>query len=595
MKKLIITAIVLAIATPAVALIYPPHSPEFPCCDNSGQVIWEFLEDGCMPTSEVADPPYYFNPDLPNPTFGTRYLDGGPDWTWSAGTYLVENEDSLNQPIPISDDKPYLRMFFEVTHTLVESEDESLIGMGLEVWGLQDWTGCPALSGNDGDIGPYLGGYEFPVPTATFDVGGGWYQSYWEFDFSEDGSVGDEFDLPEVSHTTAIIGMGDFGAAGFQLEEVYLNYIWFAETDGSDIPTEDCESIVIASKKAIIANVPEKLYEPQDDPCTPVAQGPTSGTLDVKLAWRPGENLGYPNFTATVLVDPDPNQEITYHSDFRLTDSTEPNDNVTLTFTQANWDTFQQVNVVITDDQELEGTEVTNVEYVVTIDIDDPNFGGPGYDPVSKKRGFVIVDNDIPFIAYELVDPCKPLVGTLTENDPCIPVCVGVRLSHIPDSDVDVFVFRESEFGLLLDTMSAMDPPLGEADDPNRLTFTPANYRTLQNICIEAFDDEDRPDAESEWIPGVIIMEPSSEDARYDLEGESDFAIEALELDFDVQDNECGAWGFDPMDTNEDCVVSLSEIVAVYADWQNCTDPYDAGLNAWGDCAAAWAEEEEEE
>ncbi len=80
MKKLIMIAVILGITTPAVALIYPPHSPDFAGCENSGQVIWEFLEDGCMPTSEVADPAYYFDPDLPEATFGTRYAEGGPVW-----------------------------------------------------------------------------------------------------------------------------------------------------------------------------------------------------------------------------------------------------------------------------------------------------------------------------------------------------------------------------------------------------------------------------------------------------------------------------------------------------------------------------------
>ncbi|MHC4214618.1 MAG: hypothetical protein ACYSWP_14745, partial [Planctomycetota bacterium] len=126
-----------------MALIYPPHSPEFTGCDNSGQVLWEFLEDGCEPTSTVADPPYYFNPDPPDPVFGTRYVNGGPVWPWADGKYTVIDdgggtEDSLNQPIPDGGGKSYMRMYFEVVHTIVESEDPSLIGLGLELWNMLD-------------------------------------------------------------------------------------------------------------------------------------------------------------------------------------------------------------------------------------------------------------------------------------------------------------------------------------------------------------------------------------------------------------------------------------------------------------------------
>ena len=80
-------------------------------------------------------------------------------------------------------------------------------------------------------------------------------------------------------------------------------------------------------------------------------------------------------------------------------------------------------------------------------------------------------------------------------------------------------------------------------------------------------------------------------------EGE-DGELEETIVNFNVQDNECGAWGYDRADLNGDCVVDLSEIVALYGEWLFCTDPYDAGIETWGDCDAVWnlfAEEEEEE
>ena len=597
MKKLIMFLMVLAIATPAVALVYEPHSPGFAGCANSGQVVWEFLEDGCEPTSDQADPPYYFDPDLVNPVFGTRYAEGGPVWTWNSaggrGQYTVEDtgagtEDSLNQPIPDRGEKQYMRMYFEVTHTIVENDDPSFIGMGLELWDMTEWLGCPQSS--DSGDGEYLEGYEFPPPTEQFDLGDGFYQSIWVADFSEDGSVymegfeGATFPgLFDATHTTAIIGMSDFGAEDFLLEEVYINYIWFNNADYSDIPTDDCVPIIGGGKKALeidTVNIP--IYEPQDAG-GPAPMGPTSGTLRVKLNYKPGEDLGDPDFNCTVVVDPDPNQENVGSADFSFTNPVppDPNGNVTLTFTQDNWDTFQDITVAATADLLREGNESSNILFTVTIDIADCNFGGPGCeDPVTQTKGIIVVDNDIPYISVLPADPCKPLEGTLSENDPCVPVCVNVRLSHLPEYNVDVFVVRESDYDILLDSMSIMDPPLGVADEPNRLTFTPGNYNVNQTICLTALDDEELVEAGLEWISGIILLNGQSKDIRYQSSEEGG-ELDELEVDFNVQDNECGAIGYNPSDYNEDCRVGLADFAHYYNEWLICTQPYEDGCDKY--------------
>ena len=85
-----------------------------------------------MPTSEDADPPYYFDPRLTNPTFGTRYEGGPANWTWSDGVYTVNDEGSLYQPISDRLGHNYLIQHLQVVHTMVESEDPSLIGLAIE-------------------------------------------------------------------------------------------------------------------------------------------------------------------------------------------------------------------------------------------------------------------------------------------------------------------------------------------------------------------------------------------------------------------------------------------------------------------------------
>ena len=566
---------VLAIATPAMALIWEPHSPGFSGCPGSGQVLWEFTEPGCMPTSDVADTPYHFDPCVPDPVFGNSgAAEGGPveGWTWSGGVYTVNGEDGLNQPIPDnSDGKQYLRMYVEVVHTITESGDLSLIGFALEIWDREDWSGCPegaALTGT-------YDGYYFEEPTDTFDLGDGWHQSHWVFDFSTE--VGAEFESPilqDATHTAVLFGMLDEGNVyPFDLEEVFINYIWYDEADFSDIPTEDCECIICREPPIITDSNDIPIYEPQDVD-GPEPMGPTDGQLKVSLAWPPGEDLGYPAFTATVVVDPDPNHEHVGSADFSFTKPVppDPNGNVTLYFTEANWDQYQNVHVEATEDLLKEGLETFTVELTITIDIDDPNFGGPGYDPVVETSSVRVVDNDIPYIS---VLPRGHLWKALKEKSPGVQRCANVRLSHVPTDDVEVRGELASNFDILLENMVVMDPNFEEWTDPNHLLFTPGNYNVAQQICFEAIDDPCLAQAWLEWVPGVLLLNGISDDPRYNSEAEGG-ELEDTMVNFNVQDNECGSVGYPPYDVNEDCYVDLSEVAALYGQWLYCTLPYDS-------------------
>jgi hypothetical protein len=399
-------------------------------------------------------------------------------------------------------------------------------------------------------------------------------------------AAAESIDLDSATHAVCIIGMDlDRPAQLFQIEEVILDFIWFNEADGSDIPDAPCKP---RGGKPPLDIVPVVVYEPQDAGGPP-PQGPVSDNLQVKLKYKPGENLGYLPFNCYVMVDPDPNQENAGSSDFSFTNPVppDPNGNVYLTFTQANWDTYQNITVTATADTEREGNESFNIEFTVTIDIADPNFGNP--EPVIQRKSAVsVADNDIPFIS---VVPYGNLMDVLTENDPCVPRCVDVTLSHLPNSDVYVYVTRESEFELLLESMSVMDPPLGIADEPNRLEFTSGTYNSPQQICLEARDDEDRPDTDLEWIPGVILFNGISDDIRYQS-SEDGGELEEKSVDFNVQDNECGARGYSYTDFNGDCVVDLADFAQFYSQWTLCTQPYPS--DPCEVCDKLWNLEEEE-
>ena len=569
MKKLIMIAVVMVIGGQALALRYPDDPPPWrPCCcwwvprvlpAVSGLVLWEFLNDGCMPTSDEYDPyEYYDGTVLEPPTFGTRYQDSGPVWTWSGGVYTVNDEDAIIQPIPKRSGNKYLTQYLQVVHTMVESTDPSLIGLGIELWNMEDWPGCPEPGES---IDGYIGVYDFPEPDISYEIpdSNGWYKSIWVSKFSTDGSYysGEyEEDFPDLynaTHTTCIIGMDDFGATGFQIEEIVVDFVWHdtPQVPECSCPPPPCWGIVIDTN-----DIP--IYEPQDAGGPPAA-GPTEGQFLVSLAWRPGYPT-YPPFTAKVVIDPN-REDNGPAEDFSFPASTEPNGVVRLTFTEANWNVPRQVHVAATKDILREGNESFIVELTVTIDIDDPNFDG-----CHRPTGIIVVDNDIPYI---MVEPDE-IEGQLSENDPCVPKCFDVRLSHSPTDDVHIFVERKSEFDILLESMSVMDP--------NHLLFTPGNYNTPQQICLEARDDDELVEEGLNWVPGTINLWGLSDDIRYQSADEGG-ELDIKEIGFNVQDNECGAWGYDYADLNHDCYVNLGDVALFYSQWLMCVQPYGDGCD----------------
>ncbi|MHC4640895.1 MAG: hypothetical protein ACYS32_04565, partial [Planctomycetota bacterium] len=523
-KKLIIIAIVLAIASPAVALIWEPHTQGFAGCPGSGQVIWEFTEPGCMPTSDVADPPYFFDPCLPDPVFGTSYAtSGGPvaGWTWSDGVYTISDEDGLNQPIPDRGGKQYLRMYYEIVHTMVEGDDPSFIGMGMELWNRLDWPGCPEGANFIGEFD----GIWFPTPTETFDLGGGWHQTYWMFDFSTDGSVGTQTfpGLHEATHTTFLIGMldfTDFSVTPFDIEEAYINYIWYNNADGSDIPEGPCLPPIYTCCFTCVSE-----------------EGETTDDLGVYLKWKPSDD---------VIITIDPNMDgDDPHEEFIIVDSIAPDGSITLTFEPNSWDTHQVVTFKAIDDDEKEKDQYYDT-ILITSESTDPPFNG-----VELNKSIKVIDDDDPEILVS-VDRIM-----LSENDPCIQECFEIVCSHLPDGGADVEVSIAAEGLAAEGGMFVINPPLGVMDEPNHLTFTStmhqvwdpctmtSGWNVPQTICTYAVDNDELAQAWLENVPADITFTPRSNDHWYNWTGFGGMLAEET-VHISVEDNECGAWGYSP-------------------------------------------------
>jgi hypothetical protein len=99
------------------------------------------------------------------------------------------------------------------------------------------------------------------------------------------------------------------------------------------------------------------------------------------------------------------------------------------------------------------------------------------------------------------------------------------------------------------------------------LTFTTDNWNTSQTVTVAAVDDgELETDPHSATITHIV----SSEDLGYD-------DLPVPNVNVIIRENNCGAWGFNPMDFDEDCYVGLRDFARFAAEWLKCTRPQGPG------------------
>ena len=601
MKKIIMFVMVLAISAPALADDLNP--PDWAGAPGTIYGIWNFPtelpdgdgemesfpfgdypEVGLMVPHETNDDPCEYDETIDTEVAAHQHMM--IIWGEFSPTWEASYEGRQGVLLPHSGFSPGSYNF--------SGEGTTLIRLQMTYFG-------------EGEIAEFYFDDEVAdPPEEQIEIGDGWTHSTWDFTY-DSGTNPDETSVYfQVFNDFAID----------QIIMDVISYPGVAPPDGPGRPGGPKPAITVDSNDLPV-------YEPADADGPPLL-GPTEGQLLVSLAWQPGDPTYPATFTATVTVEPNevgPNEDFTF-----IKPPTDPNGNVYLTFTEANWNVPQQVQVKAIQDLDKEGYIKYPIELTVTIDIADPNFGNPT--PVVVESSVGVVDNDIPFV---VTYPPGALWDVLEENDPCVPKCIDIILSHLPTDDVYVLVTRYSDnddYDTLLEDMSVMDPPLDYLD-PNKLHFTvsgnptwnsttmTSNWNVAQQICLEARDDPCLAEAELEWVGGEIVFTPYSEDERYRVSwldpdgsespiipddpcdpcagGEPDSGGEAEETTvvFNVQDNECGSVGYPPYDVNEDCVVGLSDVAILYNQWMSCTDPYDGGASGWVDCCAVWERDED--
>jgi hypothetical protein len=343
-------------------------------------------------------------------------------------------------------------------------------------------------------------------------------------------------------------------------------------------------------------------------------EGETIGDFDVSLRCEP-------NNIVTVTIDPDP-CSTNPNQDFVLLGDTAPDGSIALTFDPNDWDIPQTVAFQAIDDDLEEGPDINERHYIrLTTACADPNWDGR-----TTNLTVTVQDNDYVDILFtvtwpEQSNPKIPVTGPVQlweepRNFFGIPMKrwrnIGVTLQMAPDdgdpcTSVDTVKLQAIVEGEVAgDNLPLTDPclPYEESDEPNGLIFTADNYNISQTIKIWANDDEvlQALDATSE---GDQNYQANIVFTVIDDGGDERYTGLEKEVQFNIEDNECGAWGISYLDIGNpyylmseedlggdpnnwvdedrnplpDCYIDIYDLVEMASGWLNCTNPQDE--NCW--------------
>jgi hypothetical protein len=267
-------------------------------------------------------------------------------------------------------------------------------------------------------------------------------------------------------------------------------------------------------------------------------KNPTPQTFKVQLT-------GTQAPTANVSVKVDLNTILGHAEDLRLqapgqSQPAQAGQPITLTFTPADWQTPQTVGVVAVNDAEQEGKETAGIHFVVTSTDSQFNNG------LISGVKVVIFDDESADLA---ITPDKLSV---IEGGPAVQY--SIVLTGKPTAPVTVTITEPADPNRLV-------------INPVQLTFTPTNSATPQLVTVTAIDDQV---LRGRTYTTTLDHQVTSTDYNYAIIPISTIVVE-------IQDNECGAWGFLPADLNRDCKIDLNDFAILAATWLQCTQPFMTG------------------
>jgi hypothetical protein len=337
------------------------------------------------------------------------------------------------------------------------------------------------------------------------------------------------------------ISMPDFGEPP---REALFDYIPDAIAAGGTCESNSCEGV----DPTIVV-----------DPNEVAEEGETTAGLPVSLLYAPDGDVTITVYSAEPNYPDQPNENFKFIGANRVDDYT---GQITLNAGTMSG-TFE---VQAFNDDIIEGDVTYPLTLIATSTVYEPNFintnpEDPNGIAIVSPGSVTVIDNDVRSI---LVDPD---FVALSEGDPNVWAYVDVTLSHPPLAVVNVGV---NLFEWAADL--GMVETDADLEDPNYLQFDAGNWDTPKQIGFRAFYVEGRANEEEPMsqVPAFCDLIPSSADAGYDPET----GIEpGAQIAIEVEDIDCGSYGFDERDYNEDCFVNLADFAIFAQGWWFCTDP----------------------
>ena len=113
-----------------------------------------------------------------------------------------------------------------------------------------------------------------------------------------------------------------------------------------------------------------------------------------------------------------------------------------------------------------------------------------------------------------------------------------------------------------------MNPQPDDLEPVATYVLDSSNWDTGVTVTITAVDDEM---IEVDPEETTLTTLTSSADSNWDGLSDTEVTVVVLE-------NDCGSWGFSPMDLNKDCVVNIADLAMFASQFELCSDPQYPGL-----------------
>ena len=227
-------------------------------------------------------------------------------------------------------------------------------------------------------------------------------------------------------------------------------------------------------------------------------------------------------------------------------------DTLELTFTPQDWDVVRVIDVVAVEDSVGEPGHSLWIMHTADaneLDVEPDSIWIDGF------GGLITVN----IRDYDMAVRITETDGTtaVSEEGPGSDDYM-VKLLYAPTGKVTVEIATDGQ--VEVDTGKVVDgKPV--------LEFWPDDWAGDKPVTVTAVDDDV---LEGDHFSTITHLAKSDLDGSYDGTPVRDVTV-------GVDDNECGAWGYSPMDLNDDCLVDLADLAKLAMSWLECTKPYGEG------------------